>query len=82
MVREGMYVTRWWLLVGGLLVTAGLGWWVLQIALMAPDERSTAAGYGQFVLAAIGLLIMLAGPIHRAFAPGLSPVTASNPIKV
>jgi hypothetical protein len=66
-VREATPVTRWWLLIGGLLVAAGLGWWVLQVALLAPAERSTAAGYGQFVLAAIGLLIMIAGPIRKAF---------------
>jgi hypothetical protein len=62
-----MPMTRWWLLIGGLLATASLGWWVLNVTLMAPADRSTAAGYGQFVLATVGLLIMIAGPIRKAF---------------
>lgn len=47
------------MLAGSLLITIGLAWWVMQVTLLRPDERNNASGYGQFVLAALGLLIML-----------------------
>lgn len=59
--------SRWVMLVGAALVIAGMGWWVLQVSDLASGPRSEASGYGQFVLAAIGLVIVVAGPVARAF---------------
>jgi hypothetical protein len=62
-------VTRKWLLVvGGVLVTVAVGWWVLQVALLDSPDRGNAATYGQFVLAAVGLLISLAA-LWKTLAP-------------
>ncbi|MEV5542783.1 hypothetical protein AB0L13_38770 [Saccharopolyspora shandongensis] len=66
-------VKRWLLLAGGVLVATGLGWWVVQVTLLNAGERSDASGYGQFVLAAVGLLIVVVGPVTRAFASTATP---------
>jgi hypothetical protein len=55
-------------LAGAVLLTGGLGWWVVLVTWMEPTARAEASGYGQFVLAAIGLAIMAAGPVVRKFA--------------
>jgi hypothetical protein len=73
-VRDGVYVTRrWWLLLGGVLVVAGLGWWVLTVTQMDPTERSTASSYGQFVLAAVGLLTIIGDWIAKSFTRAAEP---------
>jgi hypothetical protein len=56
-------------------MVASLGWWVLRVTLLEPDDRSDASGYGQFVLAAVGLVIMIAGWLWKVF---FTPVPASN----
>lgn len=64
-----MAVKRFWpLILGGVLLAAGLGWWVLQVTALAPQDRGNAASYGQFVLAAVGLLISLIA-LWKTFAP-------------
>ncbi|MFI9008330.1 hypothetical protein ACIGNX_13985 [Actinosynnema sp. NPDC053489] len=69
---------KWLPLVGFVLLTAALGWWVFEVALLDPVDRSTASGYGQFVLAAVGLPISLVA-LWRAAAgspvPDLDEVT-------
>ncbi|RLK54419.1 NACHT domain-containing protein [Actinokineospora cianjurensis] len=47
--------------VGLAMPTVGLGWWVLQVTLLTDTERTNASGYGQFVLAAAGLLLTAGG---------------------
>src|SRR5437763_16564298 len=51
--------------VGGLLIAAATLWWVVQVALLKPGERSDASGYGQFVLTAVGLLVVIAEPVTK-----------------
>jgi hypothetical protein len=58
---------RWWLVVSALLIVAGLSWWVAQVTLLEPGERSDASGYGQFVLAVVGLLMIVGGWIVKGF---------------
>jgi hypothetical protein len=58
---------RWLMLISGTLIATSLCWWVWQVTLLKASERSEASGYGQFVLAAIGLLIIVAGPVRVAF---------------
>ena len=60
-------VNRWVLLAGWLLMAGGLGWWVFRVALLRPEQRDVASTYGSFGLAALGLLIVLGGPIMKAF---------------
>jgi hypothetical protein len=60
---------RWLGVVGLVLVAAGAGWWLWQIALLEPDEKSTASGYGQLVLAVVGTLSMFAGYLVRRLTP-------------
>ncbi|TDV57454.1 hypothetical protein CLV71_101325 [Actinophytocola oryzae] len=55
------------MLVGAALVIAAVSWWVLQFGFLAPEEQTQASGYGQFVLAAVGFVIMVAGPVAKAF---------------
>ncbi|GLZ42823.1 hypothetical protein [Actinokineospora sp. NBRC 105648] len=55
--------------VGLLLAGAGLTWWVLRVTLIPGSARTDASGYGQFVLAAIGLVIALI-PVLRDWAAG------------
>jgi hypothetical protein len=50
---------RPWVIIGGGLTAVGLGWSVLQVTLLSPNDRSNASTYGQFVLAAVGTLLML-----------------------
>ncbi|WP_033262894.1 hypothetical protein [Amycolatopsis vancoresmycina] len=52
MTRNGLLVAT-----GIVLLVAGLGWWTLQVTLLEPGERSNASGYGQFVLAAFGVVL-------------------------
>ncbi|MET8846873.1 hypothetical protein [Amycolatopsis sp. NPDC004625] len=52
MTRNGLLVAT-----GIVLLVAGLGWWTLQVTLLEPGARSTASGYGQFVLAAFGVVL-------------------------
>ncbi|MEV4050039.1 hypothetical protein AB0J55_02525 [Amycolatopsis sp. NPDC049688] len=52
MTRNGLLVAA-----GIALLVAGLGWWTLQVTLLEPGERSNASGYGQFVLAAFGVVL-------------------------
>jgi hypothetical protein len=52
-----------------MLVIAGLGWWVVQVSLLDSADRSNASSYGQFVLAAVGLLIILGDRIKKDSAP-------------
>ncbi|MFI9011806.1 hypothetical protein ACIGNX_31670 [Actinosynnema sp. NPDC053489] len=47
----------------------GLGWWVLNVTALDGDNRSDASGYGQFVLAAVGLLIVVGDMVVKALAP-------------
>ncbi|ANN20024.1 hypothetical protein SD37_33415 [Amycolatopsis orientalis] len=51
----------------GLLAVA-LVWWVVQVAFLPSDSRSTAATYGQFVLAAVGLAVSVAA-LWRTILP-------------
>jgi hypothetical protein len=69
---------RWLTLLGGVLVAIALGWWVWQVTWLEPGERADVSGYGQFVLAAVGLLIVIAGPVKRAFLPP-PPSKGSSP---
>ncbi|MGW5723923.1 NACHT domain-containing protein [Amycolatopsis sp. NPDC003865] len=50
-------------------MTAALGWWVIQLSVLGPGERSDASSYGQFVLAAVGLVIIIGGWVWKVFAP-------------
>ncbi|MGW5701209.1 hypothetical protein [Amycolatopsis japonica] len=43
--------------VGLGLLAVALVWWVVQVAVLPSDARSAAATYGQFVLAAVGLVV-------------------------
>jgi hypothetical protein len=52
MTRNGLLVAA-----GIVLLVAGLGWWTLQVTLLEPGERGNASGYGQFVLAAFGVVL-------------------------
>lgn len=63
---------RWIKLAGLALLAVAGGWWALQVALLEPNERSTASGYGQFALAILGILIIAAGPVRKAFSSGAS----------
>lgn len=45
------------MLAGRLLCCLALVWWIVRVTLLAPGARGEASGYGQFVLAAVGLLI-------------------------
>lgn len=60
-------MTRWWWLLGGILIAAGLGDWVVQVTMLDTTDRANASGYGQFVLAIVGLLIIVAEHVARAF---------------
>jgi hypothetical protein len=64
---------RWWILLGSLLITVALSTWVAQVALLDSDERSNAAGYGQFVLAAVGILVIVAQFVKQALTPAAAP---------
>lgn len=66
---------RWVSLVGGLLFVVGLVWWVLRVTLLEPDDRSDASGYGQFVLAAIGLVIMIVDWLWKVL---FTPIPRTN----
>ncbi|EOD63028.1 hypothetical protein H480_39130 [Amycolatopsis vancoresmycina DSM 44592] len=59
------------MLTGLVVVGAALAWWVWQVSVLEPGERSNASGYGQFVLAAIGLLVACAGPLKGAITAGV-----------
>lgn len=48
---------KWFVLIGVALLLVGLGWWILRVTMLAGPDRSDASGYGQFVLAAVGLVI-------------------------
>ncbi|MBB5955318.1 hypothetical protein FHS29_001899 [Saccharothrix tamanrassetensis] len=64
---------RWWLATGLVLLAAALGWWVVQVTLLDPgDDRANASGYGQFVLAAVGLPISVVA-LWRTFVPAGAP---------
>jgi hypothetical protein len=52
------------------LILAGLGWWVLQVTLLEPADRSNASGYGQFILAAVGILLTLWQIFGHRVTPG------------
>ncbi|MEU0886175.1 hypothetical protein ABZ345_47030 [Lentzea sp. NPDC005914] len=43
------------------------------MALLEPGERGNASGYGQFVLAVVGLLIIVGGWVVKTFAPVEAP---------
>jgi hypothetical protein len=66
-------VARWFLLIGSVLLTLGIAWWVVQVTKLEPADRNTASGYGQFVLAAIGLVIIVGGGVTKAFGPAAAP---------
>ncbi|MEO6085050.1 MAG: NACHT domain-containing protein [Umezawaea sp.] len=51
------------MLVGLVLLVAWLGWWVLGVTLLEGSARTDASTYGQFVLAAVGLVIAVIGLI-------------------
>ncbi|MFI9817888.1 NACHT domain-containing protein [Saccharothrix variisporea] len=55
------------------LVAVGLGWWVLRVTALAGDERANASGYGQFVLAAVGLLIVVGDGVLKSLSPAAEP---------
>ncbi|WP_372663079.1 NACHT domain-containing protein [Amycolatopsis kentuckyensis] len=50
-------------------MTAALGWWVIQLSVLGPGERSDASSYGQFILAAVGLVIIIGGWVWKVFTP-------------
>lgn len=66
MIGRGRSVGRWVTLAGVAVIVAALSWWVWQVRVLEPDERSNASGYGQFVLAAIEFVIACAGPAKTA----------------
>ncbi len=53
MWRRGLAVA------GMAIVVAFLGWWVVSTGRMSDEERSAASTFGQFVLAAVGIPILL-----------------------
>lgn len=55
------------LLIGLTLIAGALGWWVLRVSLLPDADRTNASGYGQFVLAAVGLVIVLGVEVRNAF---------------
>lgn len=62
---------RKWMWIGLALLVGLLGWWVLRVTLLAGSGRTDASGYGQFVLAAVGLplavlAVIWARPGHSA----------------
>lgn len=57
---------RWATLLGCVLIAGALVWSVVQVTMLEGAERTDASGYGQFVLAAVGLLIVVAGPLWKA----------------
>lgn len=48
---------RWFVIVGLVLCAGGLVWGIVSVTLMTPEDRASASGYGQFVLAVPGLLL-------------------------
>ncbi|TWP49470.1 hypothetical protein FKR81_23250 [Lentzea tibetensis] len=66
-MRRRLLVLAW------LLVAAGLGWAVVRVTLLESSARSEASGFGQFVLAAVGLAIMVGDLVVRAFIPAPAP---------
>jgi len=63
-----MFVTRRWLVLGCALLAAALVWWVVDVSRLPAAERGNAGGYGQFILAAIGLPISVVAA-WKAFVP-------------
>ncbi|MEV0675765.1 hypothetical protein AB0I60_04490 [Actinosynnema sp. NPDC050436] len=57
------------LLFAWVLVVVGLGWWVLAVTLLDSGERANASGFGQFVLAAVGLVIVVGDLVVKAVRP-------------
>jgi hypothetical protein len=64
---------RWLLIIGLTLLVGGLAWSVLRVTLMSATDRGNASGYGQFVLAAAGLLLT----IWQLFGGRLRPQPAA-----
>ncbi|WP_152610939.1 hypothetical protein [Amycolatopsis sp. MJM2582] len=55
--------------VGLGLLAVALVWWVVQVAVLPSDARSAAATYGQFVLAAVGLVVSVVALWRTALPP-------------
>ncbi|MEJ2853021.1 MULTISPECIES: hypothetical protein [unclassified Saccharothrix] len=66
-MRRRLLVFAW------VLVAAGLGWWVLGVTALDGSVRTDASGYGQFVLAAVGLVIVVGDSVLKALAPAAEP---------
>lgn len=49
------------------LITLGAVWWILWVTLLEPTEKSTASGYGQFVVAVVVAVCSLAVWVVRTF---------------
>ncbi|ALG10447.1 ATP-binding protein [Kibdelosporangium phytohabitans] len=62
---------RWGSVVGLTLLAVALLWWILEVAFLNSDVRSDESTYGQFVLAAVGLVVSLAA-LWRTFVPSTS----------
>ncbi|MFT7837509.1 hypothetical protein Q5530_15305 [Saccharothrix sp. BKS2] len=66
-MRRALVVVAWG------LVVAGLGWWVVTVTALDGAPRAEASGYGQFVLAAVGLVIVVGDLVLRSLAPTPEP---------
>lgn len=49
------------------VITLGAVWWILWVTLLAPTEKSTASGYGQFVVAVVVAVCSLVVWVVKTF---------------
>ncbi|WP_062997105.1 hypothetical protein [Nocardia mikamii] len=49
------------------LIVVGAVWWILWVTLLGPNEKSTASGYGQFVVAVVVAVCSLVVWVVRTF---------------
>jgi hypothetical protein len=61
------------LLLGSALIVAGVVWGVLHVTQLKGGDQANASSYGQFLLAAIGLLIIVGGWLTKGFASAPEP---------